>query len=68
MIDPTLPVKKAPGGEGGLQRRVDRNAAAAVLLGDAVAELNRLANLAGWIEHHVPGQPSDLAGAQAGID
>src|SRR6202042_2310411 len=60
--------QQAPSGEGGPQCRVDRNAAAAVLLGDAVVKLDGLANLAGRIKHHVPGQPSDLAGAQAGLD
>jgi hypothetical protein len=60
--------KQAPGSEGGLQRRVQRNTTAAVLFGDAVMELDGLANLAGRIEHHVPGQPSDLPRAQAGLD
>jgi hypothetical protein len=35
---------------------------AAVLLGDAVVKLDGLAHLGGRIEHHVPGQPGDLAG------
>jgi hypothetical protein len=60
--------QQTPGGEGGPQCRVDRNAAAAVLFGDAVMKLDGLADLAGRIEHHVPGQPSDLASAQTSFD
>jgi hypothetical protein len=64
---PGATCQQAPSGEGGLQRRVDRNAAAAVLLGDAVVELDGLADLAGRIEHHVPGQIGNLAGPQPGF-
>jgi hypothetical protein len=31
-------------------------------------QLDGLANLAGRIEHHVPGQAGNLAGTQAGLD
>ena len=60
--------QQAPSGESGPQRRMNRNAAAAVLFGDAVMQLDGLANFAGRIEYHIPGQAGNLPGTQAGLD
>ena len=38
---------------------------AAAVLGRGIAQLNHRPDLAGWIEHHVPGQVGDLTGPEA---
>ena len=68
MTGPAPPVSRHQAVRAVRSAGLHRNAAAAVLLGDAVVQLDGLADLAGRIEHHVPGQPGDLAGPQAGLD
>ena len=46
---------------------MDRYGPAAALLGRMIAELDQLADLAAAINHHVPGQVSDLTGPQSGL-
>ena len=40
---------------------------AAGFLGRAVAQLDDAADLAGWTDHHVPGQVRNLTGPQPGL-
>ena len=47
---------------------MDRDQPTALLLGRAIAQLDHVADLAGRVEHHVPGQLGDLASPQAGFD
>src|SRR5580700_1843328 len=60
--------KQAPGSEGGLQRRVQRNTTAAVLLSDAVVQLDHQADFAGRAYDHIPGQVGNLASTQACLE
>jgi len=45
---------------------VDRDEAAASFLGRIIVKFDDRADIAPWIQHHVPGEIGDLAGAQAG--
>ena len=42
-----------------------RDQSAAAVLGRGIAQLDHRTDVAGWIEHHVPGQLGDLTGPQA---
>ena len=55
------------GSEGLAKIGVYRDQSAAAVLGRNVAQLDHRTNVAGWIEHHVPGQVGDLTGAQASL-
>ena len=68
MTGPVPVVILPPGARAVAQARVDGNQPAAVLLGRAVAQLDHVADFAGGIDHHVPGQLGDLASPQAGLD
>jgi hypothetical protein len=43
------------------------DASTPTLLGDCVVDRNRVGDLAARVEHHRPIEPSDFAGAQAGL-
>jgi hypothetical protein len=58
----------APGNQRVAQFGVDGNEPAAALLGCPIAKLDHGGHSAASIEHHVPGQIGDLAGAQPAFD
>src|ERR1022692_3877673 len=57
----------AVGGESVAKVGVDRDQAAAGVLGHGIAQLDHRTDVAGWIEDHVPGQLGDLTGPQASL-
>ena len=63
-----MPVERpAIGGEGLPKIGVHRDQSAAAVLGRDIAQLDHRTDVAGWIEHHVPGQVGDLTGPQASL-
>ena len=56
-----------PSGQGVGQLGMHRNQAAAALLGHSIAQLDGVADLTARVQHHVPGQARDFAGAQTGL-
>src|SRR5580704_3372715 len=54
-------------GEGVAEIWVDRDQASAAVLGRGIAQLDHHTDVAGWIEHHVPGQLGNLTGSQASL-
>ena len=63
-----LPVERpAIGGEGLAKIGVHRDQSAAAVLGRDIAQLDHRTDVAGWIDHHVPGQVGDLNGPQASL-
>ena len=57
----------AIGGEGLAKVGVSRDQTAAAALGREIAQLDHRPDVAGRIEHHVPGQVGDLTGPQASL-
>jgi hypothetical protein len=57
----------AIGGEGLPKIGVHGDQSAAAVLGCDVPELDHGSDVAGWIEHHVPGQVGDFTGAQTSL-
>ena len=60
--------QRAPRRQGDPQIRVERNQATTIVFGGVIPELDQRSDFTGRIEHHVPRQVGDLAGAQAGLD
>ena len=65
MTGPLPGRETAIGGEGLPKIGVHWDQSAAAVLGRNVAQLDHRTNVAGWIEHHVPGQVGNLTGPQA---
>jgi hypothetical protein len=57
----------AVGGEGLAKIGVHRDQSSAAVLGGDIPQLNHRTDVAGWIEHHVPGQLGDLTGTEASL-
>jgi hypothetical protein len=51
-----------------MQVRVDRNNSAAALFCYSASQLKARTDLAGWVDHHWPGQVCDFTGSKASFD
>ena len=67
MTGPMLVDEPAVGGEGCAKIGVHWDQSAAAVLGRGIAQLDHRPDVAGWIDHHVPGQVGDLTGPQASL-